>query len=263
MQSRTRVSNFLAVAALAVTGVCIGATGASAGTITTVLYSTQQDFAGWTGNAGPTPVTAGTTVSTVAIVATPTEGGTTNGIADPTPASVGQTGTAGALQITLPNGMNTAAVSNYQVVASSPGLNGNTAVINALDSGGNLTLDFTYPTGGQYFNAPRFLINYPGQYQQLTGTASATADANGFYTDTISLAGLPNVAAAEAASQTAHGYGYLNFGIIFNADVPAGGVSTISNIAITSTTTPEPASIAMLGIGGAAILLIGRRRRMA
>ena len=260
MQSRTGVSYLLAVAALAVTGVCIAAKGASAGTITTVLFSTQQDFAGWTGvsnTAGTPPVT--TTVSTVAVVSAPSEGGTTNGIGDPTPGSGGQLGTAGALQITLPNGVD----SYYQSATFSQDLSSNTAVINALDSGGTITLDFIHPTvgTGYYFSTPALVLNYPNNFQALDGTASTTPDANGFYTDTMSLAGVPNIAAAEAASIAKNGYGYLSLGIIYNANVPAGSVATISNIAVT--TTPEPASLAMLGVGGAALLLVGRRRRTA
>jgi hypothetical protein len=262
-----------AFGAVLVAGAVAGA--ASANTI--ILYGTQGDFAGndgapafTTGNAG----TGGVTVSTVTTVATPTEGETTNGILASS-TSAGQSGTAGSLQISLPNGLASSTLSsNYEVVASTSYQNWGTtsgngasatltpsALVNALDSGGTLTLDFTVPAGTTYLNPPRFLLNYPGNYDQLSGVASTTADANGFYTDTISLASINNIAAAELAQYQSAGYGYLTFGIILNGEVPTGSTVNIANIEVnTPAATPEPASIGLFGAGAVGLMLLGRKR---
>ena len=262
-----------AFGAVLVAGAVAGA--ASANTI--ILYGTQGDFAGTdgapaftTGNAG----TGGVTVSTVTTVATPTEGETTNGILASS-TSAGQSGTAGSLQISLPNGLASSTLSsNYEVVASTSYQNWGTtsgngasatltpsALVNALDSGGTLTLDFTVPAGTTYLNPPLFLLNYPGNYDQLSGVASGTADANGFYTDTISLAGIKSIATAELAQYQSAGYGYLTFGIILNGQVPTGSTVNIANIEVnTPAATPEPASIGLFGAGAVGLMLLGRKR---
>ena len=166
---------------------CVGLMSPTAKADTVVLYSTQGDFITGTagtnfgGNAG----TGGVTVSTVATVSSPTEGGTTNGVINSTP---GGTGTAGALAITLPNGLDSSTLSsNYEVAASTSSNSSGTftgsgasatltpsALVNALDSGGTVTLQYTIPAGTTYLNPPTFLINYPNYYDQLGGTGSAT-----------------------------------------------------------------------------------------
>ena len=255
----------LMAGAAALAGVGLMSSAAKASNI--ILYSTQGDFI--TGTAGTN--FSGGNGNTVATVSTPTEGGTINGVVNAAP---GGTGTAGALAITLPSGMTP--TTNYQLVATTGnedfgtvtggGTAGATvtpsALVNALDSGGNVTLQYTIPTGTTYLNPPRFLINYPGQYKQLTGTASATADANGFYTDTISLAGLPSIAQSEQTYLQTNQYGYLNFGIILNGVVPAGSVVNIANIEV-QTPVPEPTTIGVLALGGLGLLLVGRRRKSA
>jgi hypothetical protein len=250
----------MAMGAVIAAGAWAGAASASP----TILFSTTQDFSSWTGNNGGTPV-----VSTVATVTTPTEGGTVNGVGanSPTGDVAGATGTAGALQITFPHG--TAAGGNpgsYNVVATGPNISGTyankvytpTAAINAIDSGGMLTFDVKPPTGNSFFLAPYFLVNAPGQYSQLQTTLSSTADANGFYTASVSLAGIPNVAAEEANSYSTTHNGYFNVGVIFNSGTPAGSEAYITNIEVTP--TPEPASIGLFGIGAAGLLLLGRKR---
>jgi hypothetical protein len=252
----------MAMGAVIAAGAWAGAASASP----TILFSTTQDFSSWTGNNGGTPV-----VSTVATVTTPTEGGTVNGVGanSPTGDVAGATGTAGALQITFPNGTGTGVSGtpgSYNLVASGPNISGTyaggvytpTAAINAIDSGGMLTFDVKPPTGNTYFLAPLFLVNAPGQYSQLQTTLSSTADANGFYTASVSLAGIPNVAAEEANSYSKNGYGYFNVGVIFNSGTPAGTAAYITNIEVTP--TPEPASIGLFGIGAAGLLLLGRKR---
>ena len=266
----------LMAGAAALAGVGLMSSAVKADTV--ILYSTQGDFitgtngSNFSGNNG----TGGVVVSTVSTVSSPTEGGTVDGVFSATP---GGSGTAGALQIALPNGLASATLaSNYEVVASTSGNNFGTvtgggtvgatvtpsAAVSALDSGGTVTLQYTIPTGTTYLNPPRFLINYPGQYEQLTGTASATADANGFYTDTISLAGLPNIAQSEQTYLQTNQYGYLNFGIILNGEVPTGSVVNIANIEVqTPAPVPEPTTIGVLALGGLGLLLVGRRRKSA
>jgi hypothetical protein len=255
-------------AALACAGLMT--TSARAGTV--ILYSTQGDFISgqnlttdFTGNNGGT---SGPVVSTVATVSSPTEGGTVNGIINSNP---GGTGAAGSLAITFPNGLN-----SYQTVASTSYQNWGTtsgsgaaatltpsALVNALDSGGTLTLQYTVPSGAVWMNSPQFILNYPGSYLQLSSTGSATTDANGFYTDTMSLAGISNIAQAELTSYQTNGYGYLTFGIIVNGDLPTGGVVNVANIEVQTPAVPEPASIGLLAIGGLGLLLLGRRRKLA
>ncbi len=264
----------LALGAVIAAGAWAGA--ASANTYT--LYGTQGDFGGTDGTSaftggGSYKNSGGTTVTidTVSAVSS-SEGTTTNGILATSP---GSAGTPGAIQITFANGFGggggTGGIStNYAVVASTSYQNFGTftgtgatgtlapsALVNALDSGGTITLKYTVPAGTTYLNPPLFLINAPNNYDQLSGTASASADSNGFYTDTISLAGLNNIASAEQASEQTNGYGYLTFGIIYNAELPSGAVSEVSDIAVN---TPEPASIGLFGLGAAGLLLLGRKR---
>lgn len=254
---------------------CVGLMSPTAKADTVVLYSTQGDFITGTAgtNFGGNTGTGGVTVSTVATVSSPTEGGTTNGVINSTP---GGTGTAGALAITLPNGLDSSTLSsNYEVAASTSSNSSGTftgsgasatltpsALVNALDSGGTVTLQYTIPAGTTYLNPPTFLINYPNYYDQLGGTGSATPDANGFYTDTISLASVKNIAQNELSSYQANGYGYLSLGIILNGQVPIGAVVNIANIEV-QTPVPEPATIGLLAIGGLGLLLAGRRRKSA
>ncbi len=272
-KARSSVSKCATLAGMiagAVALVGIGRMAPAANADTVILYSTQGDFitgtdnTNFSGNAG----TGGVTVSTVSTVSSPTEGGTVNGILNGNP---GGTGTAGALAITLPNGMTASA--NYAVVASTSYLNWGTtsgsgssetitpsALVNALDSGGTLTLQYTVPTGTSYLNPPLFLINYPNNYVQLSGTASSAVDANGFYTDTISLAGINNIAQAELSSSQAAGNVYLTLGIILNGVMPAGAVVNVSNIEV-QTPVPEPATFGLFALGGVAMLLASRKRR--
>jgi|GEM_PF-2191530 len=249
------------IAAAAVSGVGLMAPTANADTV--VLVSTQGDFASWKGNAG----SGGVAVSTVSTVSTPTEGGTVNGITNSNP---GGTGTAGALAITLPNGMTPTA--NYAVVASSGYLNwGSTsgsgssetvtpsALDGVLNSGGTLTFQYTVPAGTTYLNPPLLLVNYPNNYDQLAGTASSTPDANGFYTDTVSLAGINNIAQAELSNSQAGNYVALNLGIILNGVMPAGAVVNVANIEV-QTPVPEPATLGLFAAGGVGLLLVGRKQ---
>ncbi len=255
--------------------IAAGAWAGAASATPTILFSTTGDFSTWAGNAGGTTTTNGVTVvvptvTTVATVTTPTEGGTINGIGNNSPSGdvAGATGTAGALQITFPNGSGLSGtnIGTYNVVASGPNISGTynagvytpTAAISAFDSGGTLSFDVTPPTGNTFFLAPLLLLNYPGQYKQMQTTMSSTADANGFYTASVSLAGIPSIATAEAASYLNNGYGYFNIGVIFNTGAPVGSTAEITNFEITP--TPEPASIGLFGAGAAALLLLGRKR---
>ena len=221
------------------TMLCLGAALMSVGSAqATELFTTQQDFTGWSGGTALTAATAATPDS---------DGATTNGLGNTTAA--GSAGTAGALQVTVNSG-------TYDTVGSN-GEAGNSAFLAALAGASPLTSDFTYPANaGNYFQLI-LLLNYNGNYDQIGPTSvSVTPNANGFYTATYKLpAGLP--------SAPSSGLTYFQLGFIMNSNTPAGQTFTIDNVAVPSAPVPEPASLGIFALAGAGIAMLGRRSKSA
>lgn len=186
-----------------------------------VLFTTQEDFTGWgvgSSNTG-TPSALGDT-----------DASTTNGLGNTS--SPGAAGTAGALTVTIPSG------STFGGTLS-PGEQGNAAFLAAL-SGATVTVDYTATVaGGNYF---QLLVNINSAATGYTTIApTVTGTQGGPQTATYVMPTFPST-----------GQSYFQFGFVANTNNT--GTVTIDNIQ----TTPEPASVSALALGGVALL---RRRR--
>lgn len=220
-----------------VLGACAGALFfATAASNASVLFTTQNDWAQWTGSAQFTETP----------VATPdSDGSNLNGLGN----SAGGTGTAGSLQLTWISG-------SFDYVYG-PGEQTNQLFLTAVDPGavastsltsysGTMTFDITPPSGapgsGGYYDIG-IVLNYTSNFGQFFGTLSATANPNGFYTYTVPYT-------INAVS----GLSYFQLGIIYNSNYT--GSFNLDNFTVVP--VPEPASICGLGVLSSLLLL--RRR---
>lgn len=190
-----------------------------------VLFTTQEDFAGFTGSAGSAAVIS---------AAGDTDGGTTNGVGNLT--NPGGTGTAGALTYTIASG-------TYDNVLS-PGEQGNAAFLSTI-SGTTVTVDYTATvSGGNYFQLLVLLNGSGPGYLAISPDAGTTTGTQGG--PQSSTYTIPVISPTES---------YFQFGFIANTNNL--GTVTIDNVRTPASSTPEPASLSILGLGG---LLLSRRR---
>ena len=166
------------------------------------LWTTQEDFtvappmsnAGWAqGNAGEQTLTP---------VATPdSDGGSTNGVANYT--APGAAGTAGAESVQWGTG-------TYNFFYG-PDLSANTStpLRNYMGTQGIIKFDYTIPQihVGTYYHLG-IVLNYNGNFQTFFGTETTTANANGYYTNTVPYTGFNSAAISS----------YFQIGVIFNSD---------------------------------------------
>jgi hypothetical protein len=195
----------------------------------TKLFTTQQDFAGWTGNASIAN----------SVSATDLDGATTNGAINN-----GGAGTGGSL--------GTSWISGTFDYFYGPGEQGNAPFLAALGTSntgagytaasGFLAIDYTKPPPGtgSYFQLG-VVLNYDSNFGQTFGTE--TDNGNGTYTAVI-----PYTINATAAST------YFQLGLIYNSNYNTNTVFNIDNIRV----VPEPASLAVLSLAGCGMI---RRRR--
>ena len=176
------------------------------------LWTTQEDFtvvpsgnAGWNaGNAGE---------QTLTTVATPdSDGGSTNGSANYT--TPGAAGTPGALSVQW---VGAQANPNYGVFYG-PDLVHLSGLLADMETQGIIKFDFTLPQihVGTYFD-PQIIFNYDSNvptpyssfyFQIFDGSATATPNANGFYTKTIAYTGFNNATTKD----------YFQIGVSYNSD---------------------------------------------
>lgn len=176
-----------------------------------VLFTTQDDFAGWQDNT--------TNPSNQHFVGTPvaspdSDGSNVNGLGNTT--ASGATGTAGSEQLTWEPGAGT-----YSFFFS-PGEQANAGFLSAIDPGstagnlvaysGTITLDSTLPAGSL-----GIVLNYDNNFGQFSGTTTAP-NANGFSTTVISY------------TVNATSLSYFQFGVIFNSSYQ--GTFNFDNIKI-------------------------------
>lgn len=197
-----------------------GATACMSAASAQTLFTTQEDFTGWSG------ANLTLTADTASL-----DADATNGLGNTTAA--GAAGTSGSLSVTH--------VSGAYNAFTSPGEQDNVAFLAALGSGGELAVDFTTPTDatgtGNYFGL-LLHFNYDGTWAQISPTTSSTVGnvTTNVYDYTINVTD----------------YSYFQLGLIYNSNFTE-GTFTVDNIRI----VPEPASLALMACGGLSLL---RRR---
>lgn len=202
------------------------------------LYTTQQDFTGWNGgsNVVATPI------------ATSIDGSSTNGLGNNS--SPGGAGTSGGLQVDWTSGNwfafggpDSANRANFLAALGSTetptGITG---------ASGTILMDYTKPAtvSGTYFQVGVH-FNYDGGWA-VFGTASEVDNGNGTFTGVVPY---------TINDTTASGhFWWWQFGIYYNSDYTPDGTFVIDNIRVQQ--VPEPASLALISVGGIALI---RRRR--
>jgi hypothetical protein len=219
-----------------------------------VLFTTQDDFA-------PSKTQQGTniTVGPPGVVGD-SDGSTTNGLGNTT--NAGGTGTAGALPL-VQN------VTGYNQTQIGPDEAGNQPFLNAMAAHNTLTLDYYLPqaitlgaTGSNYFQlVPVF--NWSGGYQQLfnNGAFNAAGLTAGEHTVTYDYSSF--VASLQSVLTTKPSYFQLFLvantgGVQGDGTTPETGTVIVDNFRVSG--VPEPASLALLSLGGLGLLGVARRR---
>jgi hypothetical protein len=207
-------------------------------TASTVLFTTQDDFAQWTAGSP-------SDLSVTAVSSPDWDGLTTNGIGD-----IGAAGAAGLTGSLTVNTLSTGTFDSF----GSPGESGNTAFLNALTSATTVELWYTppAPVSGSYFNLPIYL-NYSDHFT-IIAPASVVDSGSGYNIATYNFA---TAAGQIAAQQSGNGIGYFELGVFVNSDYVN---STFSVDHITTDAAPEPSSAAMLIMGGIAVMMLSRQR---
>jgi hypothetical protein len=215
----------------------------------TSLFTTYDDWSAATAGWGAAP-TAQNPFST--------DASSVNGIGNLT--APGAAGTSGSLSIAPWNG--------WGVVATLPSQGGNLAFLQAIDPGtdgnntvagsGNFYLDYSLPDneGGTYFD-PGVLLQYAGNgyFGAYFGTSSTDLG----YTDPnnggeVFRATIPYTIAAGT-------WGGLGLGIMAQTDYASALPFTVDNLTVGDfvAATPEPGTIALIGLGVAGLVACRRR----
>jgi hypothetical protein len=202
------------------------------------LFTTQEDFTGWSDNSGNVNFTQTTTAFS-------TDSSTTNALGNTT--APGGSGSLGSMTVTRVGG------GNYGFFYSA-GEQSNAGFLSALgtvNNGGNgysastVTVEFDYvpPAAGTYFGLG-IVLNYNSNFGQFFGGAAVN---NGtYFTQDV-----PITINATGSSN------YFQFGFIFNSDAPNGSSFTVDNVRV----VPEPATLSLLGLGGCGLIGMAIRRR--
>ncbi len=233
-----------------------------------VLFATSSDFTGWS-PSGANTAAASTTIDL--------DGTTINGAGnDPGNSGgtlfAGQTSTGGSLQMTW-----TPDLKNFGTLAFSPGEAFNPGFMAAIDPGsvaafqppafvsgstaafsGTLQMIYSIPdnnagTGGFFQLGVDLAYNADGFFQTFFPTSTTNLSSIGGLT--LVQATIPYTITATAGSPDLTGFGV---GIAYNSNFAPTQPIFVDSISVLS--APEPASLALLSLGAAALLT--RRRRI-
>jgi hypothetical protein len=226
------------LASLVVSGTILGGI---ASTWAQELYTTQEDFTGWSDNSGNVNFTPGPNS------AFSTDSSSTNGLGNPS--NAGGAGTSGSITETRIGGGNydffySQGASSMAFLAALGTSNNGGAGYTAAS--GVIEFDYVPPsTGGGTFFQLGIVLNYNNNFGQFFGGAPVN---NGtYFTQDIPY----TINSTTSAN-------YFQLGLIWNSDFPNGSTITIDNIHV----VPEPASLALLGFGGLGLIgMVIRRQR--
>lgn len=167
------------------------------------MYTTTNDFTGWTSEAGFTNVVPTTT---------DLDGAVTNGVGNLTAA--GAPGAAGSLQIQHVTG-------NFGVMSYGPYEQSNTAFVAALKNASVVTFNYTTPTQGTgtYFEAG-IVVDCEGRFDQLFPSATATVSGS-VIRASIDWATEAQALVNQFAANT-NSFSYFRIGVIWNSDYDPG-----------------------------------------
>lgn len=206
------------------------------------VFSTTNDFLGWSDNNMGINFTVSPTTTT------DLDNVTMNGLGgvpfDAGPSIGGTAGTGGSLAI----GWKPAARS-YGYIFSN-GEQGNSAFLDAITTTLNVTIRYTTPTnmGGSYFQIG-LVLNYDDHFDQLF-PIDATTDASGVTTATFDF----ESEAGAIAAQRLIGFTYFQFGFIYNSDYnPKNNLFYVDDVIFFTTNPPPSLSIAKAGPPGLTI----------
>ncbi|HVM59765.1 MAG TPA: PKD domain-containing protein [Verrucomicrobiae bacterium] len=183
-----------------------------------VLYTTTNDFTGWTTEVG---------VSSVAPSTFDLDGDSTNGVGN-TPAP-GALGTAGSLAVQW-------ASNNFiQPFSYSPDESTNAAFIAALEQGASLTFEYTPPTNssGSYFQLG-VLVNCNGRSDVLFPTSTTTNNMKNGVTQAV--IGWTTEAGLILNAQRVSTNFYLQIGLMYNSDYASTNTFYVDDIAVYTNT---------------------------
>jgi hypothetical protein len=176
------------------------------------------------------------------------DGSGINGLGNTT--APGAAGTPGSVGLTWQSG-------TFDSVMLTPGEQGNAAFLNALETAGTLSFDYTTPEAGEgtYFQLG-LVLNYQGEFDQLFGTTTDLGE--GVTQTTIDF----TAESAKLISQQAldeGSFSYFQLGVVYNSNFDApDSPFTVDNFQVMA--APEPATYAMMGAGLAGLMMIRRRR---
>ena len=203
------------------------------------LFTTTSDFAGFTSDAN----------FTIAPVTTSLDGSSINGIGNAS--APGATGTSGSLQITQ------VSATSFDNSILSQGEQGNATFLSALEAASTLTYQYTTPTtsGGNFFGVG-IVLNYDNHFVQQG--ADSTTTVGGITTATINWSA-DGLGAAIAAQAAGSGITFFQFGVLYNSNFTPTSSFNVDNFQVVQP-VPEPATMALFGLGALGLLKFARRR---
>lgn len=142
----------------------------------------------------------------------------------------------------------------FAVLLNRVGVSNNVSRFGYADPGFNLTFNDTAPNSVQYYQSFSYSLNGNGQLTGIWQPEGVTNDPAG---SPSAFFGAPQTALLNSFNGTDPNGTWT----LFLADMNAGGQGTVVSWGLDIVTVPEPAGMALLGMGMGTLLLIRRRFR--